>query len=685
MTELSNSEAETLGELQILGAAYGLLDVTNLVMNRVNRNTVPQSLPETKASNSLFPDGWHGEDKTLTVFYRYGSNGRIGVATAIEYGKGLSIKGPPDTIAVDVDDAAPHPPTLRVLGATYGPADVTSKVVLLVDPKTQSLTFKADNATFGDPLKKRKALVALLRYGSETPFLQVVREGDVFECAYSPQVKILAAYWGLADVSAIVLKQVVRGSATIVAHNALFGDGWPGKDKTLVIVYQHEEQEPQLAVAKEGKTLSIAYDPRRPVRGVLVDSRTLNIIRAAYGPSDVTARVKQLVRENVLDFNASNATFTDTWAGTDKSFVLNYSWGPSIARSLVVSEGSRVTISSEQRMWDPSFSVPLVNLFGEGDRIMVQATNSSFWKVDARKQVRASREALDDGDWFSVGIDSQQPLVISLQGPSGEFVAAGEDGTLYANTARAGAARFTPSLCRDGSIIFGLIGRDALPFIALDQQDNITAGGSPATSPGASFYVSLKTTELGKRNHLAALGLLKEDEVTEEPDFLLAEFVFDLTVGLFVALALGPLIGKAIDKLKLLRLVWGNRRTQQSLIKLLRAIRSDPSKEFVTALLPFLRDCWEEGILWAIAKIAFVGAAFWVLGFALVKILQFVLLPEIAAAELVVSFGFWAYSVVNSGLAWANSRKGSEILARTGDGGNERLLAVGNAEPAASA
>lgn len=89
--------------------------------------------------------------------------------------------------------------------------------------------------------------------------------------------------------------------------------------------------------------------------------------------------------------------------------------------------------------------------------------------------------------------------------------------------------------------------------------------------------------------------------------------------------------------------------------------------------------------MWAIAKIAFVGTAFWVLGFALVKILQFVLLPEIAAAELVVSFGFWAYSVVNSGLAWANSRKGSEILARTGDGGNERLLAVGNAEPAASA
>ncbi|WP_175932679.1 hypothetical protein, partial [Burkholderia sp. BCC0801] len=558
MTKLSNSEAEVSGDLQILGAAYGLLDVTNLVMNRVNRNTVPQSLPETAASNSLFPDGWRGEDKTLTVFYRYGSNGRIGVATAVEYGKGLSIKGPPSPAPVELGEEAAEPPTLRVLGATYGPADVTGKVAMLVDPKTQSLKFTPDNATFGDPWKRRKAFVALLRYGGETPFLQVVREGDVFECKYSPQVKILAAYWGLMDVSATVLKQVVRGSATIVADRALFGDGWPGKDKTLAIVYQHEQQEPQLAVVKEGKTLNIAYDPQRPRFSVPVDSRKLNIIRAAYGPSDVTAKVKQLVKANGLDITANNATFTDTWRGTDKSFVLTYSWGPSVAESVVVSEGTRVTISDQQMTWDPSFSVPLVNLFGDGDQIMIQATNSSFWKVDARKQIRASAEGLDGGDWFVMKIDSQQPLVISLQSPADEFVAAGEDGTLYANAERAGAAKFTPSLCRDGSVIFGLIGRDALPFIALNQLEAITAGGSPATSPGASFYVSLKSTELGNRNHLAALGLLEGDQINDDPDLLLAEFVYDLTVGLFVALALGPLIGRSINKLQLLRLVWRN-------------------------------------------------------------------------------------------------------------------------------
>lgn len=662
-----------LGDLQILGAVYGLLDVTNRVIDRVDRNTVPQSLPETPASNSVFPDGWPGEDKTLTVFYRYGQTGRFGVVTATEYGKGLTIKGPSFTAdGTHLTDELANTVTLLVLGATYGPADVTGKVAGLVDTRTQTLNIRADNATFGDPWKKRKVFVALVQYGSDPAFLLVAKENERVECKYSPPVKILSAFWGLQDVSPKILQLAVRGSVAIRADRAAFGDGWPGVDKTLAVVYQHEQQEPQLVAVKEGDTLKIEYNERVPKVELPLDPSALNVIRAAYGPLDVTAKVRSHIQKNELKLVANNSTFPDSWRGTDKSFALTYSWGPSIPKSQVFREGSQVQISKSHDVWDPLL-IPLLNLFGDGDQVRIQATNGSFWKVNGSKQVKAGTDSMLDGDWFTVRIDAPQPLVITLQTKNGEFLRAGTDGTLYASALRQSAAKLVPSLCRDGSIVFGLLGREGQPFIALDDRENISAGGSPSTSPGAGFYVSLKSTAEGDRSHWAALGLNEGVRATNDSDMLLATIVYDLTVGLFVALALGRLIGKAIDRMRLLTLVRGNERSWNALIRLLRAIRSDPSKEFVSSLMSFLLTLWEENVLLAIARIVFKAAAFWVIGWALVKILQFILLPEVAAAELVVSFGFWVNTVIEDTLAYANSEKGKEtVLLADGSGCNER-------------
>ena len=41
------------------------------------------------------------------------------------------------------------------------------------------------------------------------------------------------------------------------ASNNVFGDSWPGKTKSLVIVFQHEGHDPRVAIAKEGDTITI--------------------------------------------------------------------------------------------------------------------------------------------------------------------------------------------------------------------------------------------------------------------------------------------------------------------------------------------------------------------------------------------------------------------------------------------
>ena len=56
--------------LNIVGAAYGLSDVTNKVRSMVHHNRL-----SVRASNHIFGDSYPGVRKTLVVVYRYGYGG----------------------------------------------------------------------------------------------------------------------------------------------------------------------------------------------------------------------------------------------------------------------------------------------------------------------------------------------------------------------------------------------------------------------------------------------------------------------------------------------------------------------------------------------------------------------------------------------------------------------------------
>jgi hypothetical protein len=71
-----------------------------------------------------------------------------------------------------------NPGTLTILGAAYGPSDVTRQVQSLVKDGS-TLKFKASNDVFGDTWRGHtKSFVIVYRYGRNTPLMQIAAENS---------------------------------------------------------------------------------------------------------------------------------------------------------------------------------------------------------------------------------------------------------------------------------------------------------------------------------------------------------------------------------------------------------------------------------------------------------------------------------------------------------------------------
>ena len=151
---LKNSTQSDSNPITILGATYGLADVTNHVADLVKG----QDSITIRAQNQVFGDSWFGTVKTLTVVYRI-RNGPIKVVTCKE-NESITIQS-----------------SFQILGATYGPADVTEKVQSLVSG--DNLSVQASNSVFGDPwVGNRKHLTVVYADGSEKPKVAFAKEND---------------------------------------------------------------------------------------------------------------------------------------------------------------------------------------------------------------------------------------------------------------------------------------------------------------------------------------------------------------------------------------------------------------------------------------------------------------------------------------------------------------------------
>lgn len=657
------------GVLQIVGAAYGLKQVTAQVIKLVNRQSFPESLA-VLASNQVFGDTWIGHEKTLTVVYRY-DGGQPFVATASE-GQTLNIGVPQfeqatQAAAPALQDGAMQP-ELTVWGASFGATDISAATRALVDSPAATLSLVASRATFGNAVEgRRHTFVIVASYAGQVPFVDIVVEDEPYALGYRPPLHILSAFYGLKDVTDIVRASVSRRRLSVSASSSVFGDGWPAMRKTLHVVYQYGDRKPQMAATTENQTLHVDYAPAVPASQASLDPRALNIIAAAYGPVDVTAKVAALVENGALSFTADSLTFGDTWPAAVKSFSMVYSWGATAVSSVNVPEDTPVSITRPEPAFaaDRTF-VSLAGLLAAGDEIKLQTAAGGYWSLAADGQVTALGTSSDAAEVFTVGIpEAAESPAITLRCRDGSYLGAGPDGTLRAGGSAQEAIGLMASLQANGAINIGVVGGTGAPFLAVTAGGAIAVDGSYDTNFATCFNLLLNPTRAGNASHLQAFA---SATMLDGPvDMKLVKVVWKLTGGCFLATGLGALLGE--EQLvgpalyRFLRRYPGVMNKIAVLIATIDCNRTVPAG----ALLGVLKAIHEAGILMPVLRLTLATAGWMGISWAVVSILTKVQ-GGVAAANAAAgsepgeSSSGWAYETTMDMLDYINSTGGTALM-----------------------
>jgi hypothetical protein len=151
---------------------------------------------------------------------------------------------------------------------------------------------------------------------------------------------IIKAYYGTLDVTTIVTNAVKNSELTIVASNNVFTDPMVGTLKTLVVGYRFGDSYPQLAMVKEGETLTISY--LRNTRPYTPAAGSIDVFGAYFGTQDVKNQVSVSVARGDSDVRASTTTFGDPMPGTIKTLAIGYFDKSGVAKVDLAREGMKV-------------------------------------------------------------------------------------------------------------------------------------------------------------------------------------------------------------------------------------------------------------------------------------------------------------------------------------------------------
>mgnify|MGYP002803953649 FL=1 len=635
-------------ELIIYGAAYGRADVTGIV-----RSLRKAQKLSVKASNEVFGDSWPEVKKTLVVVYSYG-NATVQQQVARE-GESLNIFQPQNSAnhkrsdrlclslkSIVTPSRQQQSLKLNILGAAYGLANVTSKAQCLVT-SNQEFNQLASNEVWGDGWPGQAKTLVVVYECNKHYLVDIAVENYRVHFIASPPLKILDAAYGLQCVTEKVKELVHHRSFEATANNATFGDGWPGTAKTLVIVYQYGEEQPSVAAAKETEKLMFQYSKKGNFYGS-TNPNTLTILGAAYGPSDVTEKVRSFVKDgSTLEVKASNDVFGDTWYGQPKSLVTVYRYGRGAPQMQVVHEHASMSVSIPYLTPNVDL-VEVNNLLEDGDVFALAAINGDFISCDLSNRLVASKAKAEEGCKLTVKkYGSSSPL--KIQSDNGKYVIVGEDNYLYATGNAENAESFTISVSTKGGL---RLSTKAGMYIRLDSYDqNLLKADAWDYLPAYTIFdIAFQQTEA-----VLSKQLLISDELTVG-DLALVAFIWSLVGGFFLAIGLGPFIATGEARPGLLNLIRSSPAAWRALMNFKDAIIASPRNitAVITGGLGVITVLYKEGLLWKLFKLLLKLGVWWIITKVIAKIIQVIFIPETEVAELLASFAAWSTQLVESGL-----------------------------------
>lgn len=308
-------------QLTILSAVYGYRDVTQLARERALGDRLYVDVNDATWGHA---GAYPGSARSLVVVYQVGD-------------------GPPIVHVTQRDKKAyVNAPPLQILGATFADADITQVIAAQVRGGTVEVEVHLRLCPYDPWPGVWKTATVVFRYGDEThePAVAVAREGEMLTITPDmaprvvarrrPGLHVLGAAYGIVERTFIARRAIANDRLCMPATDDLWQDQWPGRPKTLTIVYQIDGGRPLVKAVKQNQTLTVAA----PM-----------ILGAAWGPLDVTDTVAALVRGGALAIPADVATFGDSLPGWAKSLTVTYRHGDFPPQTLIVAEGGTLVLA----------------------------------------------------------------------------------------------------------------------------------------------------------------------------------------------------------------------------------------------------------------------------------------------------------------------------------------------------
>ena len=163
-------------KLTILGAVYGIGDVTAKAQSLVSNNSL-----SVTADNATFGDTFYGVVKTLAIIYQYGN--QLPQTVIAPENSEISINYVPTATYCPTSDKN----TLTIVGAAYGLGEVTSRMQASVSNGNLTTTANTTNCSYGiDTFPGNvKVLTVVYQYGSNAMLVSITQENSSTEIHFS--------------------------------------------------------------------------------------------------------------------------------------------------------------------------------------------------------------------------------------------------------------------------------------------------------------------------------------------------------------------------------------------------------------------------------------------------------------------------------------------------------------------
>jgi len=218
------------------------------------------------------------------------------------------------------------------------------------------------------------------------------------------QLNVLFASYGPQDVTDTVRQRVQNNELHIQAENNVFGDPWPGVQKSFVIIYQYGHCRPSAFAVKEHETIHITPNDANLAPWTGYNPGNFTVVAAVYGLHDVTQTLVNVVQQNGLNFKIDNATFQDGWPGVAKTFIAAFIDPRGQFQAFIKKENDAIQVADNSKLTIVKAAYGLAEVTGKvqelvnkegGHSLNIQVSNNVFgdtWPGTAKALVVVYQE-----------------------------------------------------------------------------------------------------------------------------------------------------------------------------------------------------------------------------------------------------------------------------------------------------